>query len=361
MTEPRAFPLRKEIHGSRPAPKPLKSFPTRQSLNKPPSEDGAPSRVGAHRRQEPPSRSAGQLRNQWWVVSVAFWVTVVSVLGLFLGAYGFWRGSLPPVLTVVDVFDPVHVTGRLGSPPVVILDSPITVEETESRTLYEGSGREVTEGSPVLLSVSAYDGQKGLNLSETGQPALVVGDVDAASIGATLSALVVGNHEGSRLLVARKLDSGATEINIVDILYTIARGQVMEASEGVLTVNVAEEGISVSHADGAPPNDLTIQVLIQGDGQQISAGDEVVAQYLAVGWDDGKTVTSTWDAGAPRIIELQTAMPGIREALVDQRVGSRLAITIPPEKATGEGTLCIVVDILGTTSPIGTDLDDEDE
>ena len=37
------------------------------------------------------------------------------------------------------------------------------------------------------------------------------------------------------------------------------------------------------------------------------------------------------------------------EALVDQRVGSRLVVTIPPELATGDDTLVAVVDVLGTS------------
>ena len=41
-------------------------------------------------------------------------------------------------------------------------------------------------------------------------------------------------------------------------------------------------------------------------------------------------------------------MPGLLQLLVDQRVGSRLAITIPPDQATGDDTLCVVIDILAT-------------
>ena len=42
-----------------------------------------------------------------------------------------------------------------------------------------------------------------------------------------------------------------------------------------------------------------------------------------------------------------TAMTGLKQTLVDQRVGSRLAISIPPDLANGDDTLCIVIDILG--------------
>lgn len=49
----------------------------------------------------------------------------------------------------------------------------------------------------------------------------------------------------------------------------------------------------------------------------------------------------------PELVPLDSAMKGLSEALVDRRVGSRLAITIPPDLATGDDTLCVVVDVLG--------------
>ena len=50
----------------------------------------------------------------------------------------------------------------------------------------------------------------------------------------------------------------------------------------------------------------------------------------------------------PAVVNLNTAMKGLTNALVDQKVGSRLAITIPPDLAAGDDTLCVVIDILGT-------------
>ena len=53
-------------------------------------------------------------------------------------------------------------------------------------------------------------------------------------------------------------------------------------------------------------------------------------------------------------------MPGIRDALVDQRVGSRLAVTIPAEMATGADTLFVVIDILGAMPASGTEATTDD-
>ena len=50
-------------------------------------------------------------------------------------------------------------------------------------------------------------------------------------------------------------------------------------------------------------------------------------------------------------------MKGLATALVDQKVGSRLAITIPPDLAAGDDTLCVVIDILGTEPGAATNGD----
>ena len=82
--------------------------------------------------------------------------------------------------------------------------------------------------------------------------------------------------------------------------------------------------------------------------------DRVVAQYAVIGWSDSLVRSSTWLDGMPQLVPLDSTMKGLAEALVDRRVGSRLAITVPPDLATGDDTLCIVIDILGT-EPAGGD------
>ena len=52
-------------------------------------------------------------------------------------------------------------------------------------------------------------------------------------------------------------------------------------------------------------------------------------------------------------------MRGLQTALVDQKVGSRLAITIPPDLAAGDDTLCFVIDILGTEPGLSATEDDK--
>ena len=106
----------------------------------------------------------------------------------------------------------------------------------------------------------------------------------------------------------------------------------------------------IAHS-GSAPSAVTTQVLLQGSGPQVASGDQVVAQYIVTDWDSATVRSSTWSNGMPQLISLDTTMAGLRDALTDQRVGSRIAVTIPPDQAEGDDTLCVVVDILGTERP----------
>ena len=119
---------------------------------------------------------------------------------------------------------------------------------------------------------------------------------------------------------------------------------------------MSPEGPIISHID-ALPGGVTTQTLMKGDGVQVHEGDRVVAQFTVLGWTDGTVRVSTWETGVPEVINLGTAMKGLATALVDQKVGSRLAITIPPDLAAGDDTLCVVIDILGTEPGTATNGD----
>lgn len=259
------------------------------------------------------------------------------------------------------LFDRVTVSGRVGATPTIEIKAPLEIDGFKARVLEEGSGREITEGSPVLVSVTAFDGTSGRMLSESGRPQMSLGIVGSGQINDDLSRLVTGKREGTRVLAFRSITMGdgspnTIEVDVVDILPSIATGTSVDASVGPMSVEMSPEGPIISHIDTLPGG-VTTQTLIKGDGVQVHEGDRVVAQFTVIGWTDGVVRVSTWETGVPEVINLGTAMKGLATALVDQKVGSRLAITIPPDLAAGDDTLCVVIDILGTEPGTATDGD----
>jgi len=265
------------------------------------------------------------------------------------------EASVPEAAThspSLALFDRVTVSGRVGATPTIEIKAPLEIDGFKARVLEEGSGREITEGSPVLVSVTAFDGTSGRMLSESGRPQMSLGIVGSGQIDDHLSRLVTGKREGTRVLAFRSITMGdgspnTIEVDVVDILPSIATGTSVDASVGPMSVEMSPDGPIISHIDTLPGG-VTTQTLIKGDGVQVHEGDRVVAQFTVLGWTDGTVRVSTWETGVPEVINLGTAMKGLATALVDQKVGSRLAITIPPDLAAGDDTLCVVIDILGT-------------
>ncbi|WP_321780261.1 peptidylprolyl isomerase [Schaalia cardiffensis] len=259
----------------------------------------------------------------------------------------------------LGALDAVSVSGRAGATPVISLTRPLTVGALKFRVLENGEGRDITSGSPVLLSLSSFDGASGASKSPRGRPRLVVGHAHPEALGVDLASLVIGQKEGARIVTIRPLGSQAdgttpSEITVIDILASSAYGDENTGEHaGPLQVEMTADGPLVTH-DASVPRGTSVQTLIRGDGPQVREHDRVVAQYAVIGWSDSLVRSSTWLDGMPQLVPLDSTMKGLSEALVDRRVGSRLAITVPPDLATGDDTLCIVIDILGT-EPAGED------
>lgn len=286
---------------------------------------------------------------RWWREAVAVLVVVVVTTTAVILINN--RENAPVEEEPESWFDRITVSGNVGRVPTLALTEPVSVAATKIRQLEEGTGREIAEDSPLIVSITTFSGEDGRLMSAGARSIMMVGKANTEDFDATLIKGIIGKTEGSRILFLRPVDTGGertTEINVIDILYSAASGTEKPDPGGPLTVEMTDAGPRASHGDEDPPTAVAIQTLIEGDGQQVHTDDSVLVQYLSANWDDSVVRGSTWSTGIPEAIDLAEAMPGVRNALVDQRVGTRLALTIPPEQALGDSTLMMVVDIIGT-------------
>ena len=114
-----------------------------------------------------------------------------------------------PQSAALPLFERVAVSGRVGATPTIEIKAPLEVAGTKATTLIEGSGRDITEGSPVLVAITAFDGETGQTLSESGRPQLSLGIVGSDVIGDELTSMVVGQREGTRMVAFRTIAPGA--------------------------------------------------------------------------------------------------------------------------------------------------------
>lgn len=118
------------------------------------------------------------------------------------------------------------------------------------------------------------------------------------------------------------------------------------------------ESPEIAFPDSPAPRGLHAAVLHQGTGRTVQPGHEIEVNYHGQIWG-GDVFDSSFRRGAPTSFPIGVGMviQGWDQALVGKNVGSRLLISIPPEKGyglqgnpragiRGTDTLVFVVDIL---------------
>ena len=136
------------------------------------------------------------------------------------------------------------------------------------------------------------------------------------------------------------------------------------SSSGVTVTGDFGAAPTVVVPDGPAPAKLTDQTLIPGDGAEVASGDTLVANYVGETWAEKKVFDTSFSRGAPSgfVIGKGQVIPGWDKALVGQKLGSRVLLTIPPADGYGAGgnsqagisgtdTLVFVVDLVAVYKP----------
>lgn len=107
-----------------------------------------------------------------------------------------------------------------------------------------------------------------------------------------------------------------------------------------------------------PPRELVLEDITVGDGDEATAGRDVVVHYVGVAWSTGRQFDASWDRGTPFSFPLGggRVIAGWDRGVAGMRVGGRRRLTIPPNLGYGTAgagraikggeTLVFVVDLL---------------
>ena len=141
------------------------------------------------------------------------------------------------------------------------------------------------------------------------------------------------------------------------------------SSSATATPNVTVSGRigatpAVSIPAKAAGRSLTVKTLVHGSGPTLAKGDAFIGNYAVYIWSgtSHRLVQSTFASKSPQPLLAGQLLPGLRQALVGQKMGSRVLAVIPPADGYGKNgqaqagikgtdTLVFVVDIVGATGP----------
>jgi peptidylprolyl isomerase len=122
---------------------------------------------------------------------------------------------------------------------------------------------------------------------------------------------------------------------------------------------MTEHNLSKPEVDapvGPAPEDLVIEDLIVGTGDEVQPGDTVTIHYVGVEYEEGEEFDSSWSRGEPATFPLGMLVKGWQEGIPGMKVGGRRVLICPPHKAYGPAggghflsgkTLIFVIDLLG--------------
>ncbi|WP_293694236.1 FKBP-type peptidyl-prolyl cis-trans isomerase [uncultured Agrococcus sp.] len=287
--------------------------------------------------------------------------------------------------------DQIEVTGDFGAPTSVDFQAPLATDEQGIKFLESGEGERASRGDLVFSHFTVFDGQSGepiFSSFDSGQPLRVSARDDE---GTLLESAVQCAAEGSRILAVSTLEDALGEgqalrgseagpndpvvlvYDVTEVVPGRASGVPQPGNPELPAVTVGEDGQpGLSFTGAAAPESLVVSTSIQGNGEEILPGDNVVLQYTGVVWESGEVFDSTWNSASPNsapdatgstpaVFELTPGalIDGFYNGLMGQNVGSQVIISVPQEQgyadpnsrppSIGEGdTLVFVVDILGT-------------
>ncbi|QEO12988.1 peptidylprolyl isomerase [Agromyces intestinalis] len=276
--------------------------------------------------------------------------------------------------------DAVSVRGDFGEKPIVSFPTPLTPERTQCTEVIAGEGDLLQDGQRVMVGLSISNGRTGealevagfgaeeplpLDLNETTLQGITKG-LSCAREGSRVAIVVAPEDafgdEGNASVGIQPGDSLVIVADVQRAFPVRADGTPTLTRDGFPAVVLAPDGrpgITVPKSD--PPANTEVEVLLQGDGDVVESGDQVVVQYTGVLWDTGKVFDSTWERGGVAAFtvaddETSQVVPGFSKGLIGQKIGSQVGIIIPPADGYGDqgngqvpggSTLFFVVDILG--------------
>lgn len=271
----------------------------------------------------------------------------------------------------------IHVSGQLGSLPVVGFDSPLKPKNSVVKTVLHGSGGPVVNGEPVVLNLSMFNGRTGRLAASTYQDGQhpVATTPTSDSLFPIVQQALQGSRAGDRIMVEATasdafgavgapqydIKGGDAVVMIVDVMGTPPEASASRVEgESAPTTGILPR---LEYRKGLPDHLVfkrrplrvvqpRVVVLISGEGPTVGVGNVLRLHYLEQSPTALKPHVNTW-FGVPEtfIFDNEGGLQTWQRALIGVKQGSRVMILVPAVEPGRSGRVKVgnvyVVDVLG--------------
>lgn len=257
-------------------------------------------------------------------------------------------GSSECLASSGSVSDAVTVSGEFGAAPTVEFDFPIEVTETERTVVLDADGDAVASGDSISTGFAMYNATTGAEISNSiaeGQAAELIVSKDQILAGlvnvfqcSTVGSRVVAVIPPSELwgeegYADLGVGGGDSVVMVADIVSIVRPPEPAKWTENVPEVELGDAPV-VTLPEGDAPAELLLDVIEEGDGAVVKADDQVTLDYQGTSWQTREVFDQSYGK-EPITLAANGFVKGFTAALVGQKVGSTLLVSIPAEHAYG--------------------------
>ncbi|HWM34525.1 MAG TPA: FKBP-type peptidyl-prolyl cis-trans isomerase [Pseudolysinimonas sp.] len=269
------------------------------------------------------------------------------------------------------ISEAVSVSDDVGTEPTVDFNAPLSLPAVQRTVITDGDGAELQDGATAKIHFTVYNGETGDRLDSTGyEPtglfeATLDDTVLLSGLVQTLRCTTVGSRVVGVVPPSAAFgDAGNDQIGvgpgqsvvfIVDVVDVVEPLKPAAWTSDVPEVVFGSDGTpTVTLPAGDPPAELLMDVIEKGDGETVTASDAPKLDYQGTSWDTGEVFDQSF-GGDPIALPATQYVKGFTAAILGQKVGSTLLVSIPPDYAYGPDanahplggqTLLFVIEIL---------------
>lgn len=244
--------------------------------------------------------------------------------------------------------------------------TPLKSTVTERTVLVPGDGDVVRAGMSVTFDYLVFNATTGEQLGgydDTGSVTGVVSEeqmiagmvkiLECSTVGSRVAAIVppvdAFGANGPNVGIGES-DSLVFVFDINEVAPTPTEGldpklepeslpTPVAWSENVPTVDLSGEVPVVTLPTTAPSADLELSVITEGTGAEVLASSTVTVDYQGISWDKNEVFDQSYTRGQPSAFPVAGVIQGFAAAMVNQKVGATVLVTIPPKYGYGEGEI----------------------